>query len=82
MTAGTSPPACEQRSWTHCRGTESPNRLNNESEHILRKIVLGLVAAAAIGTPLALAAPANADVAGTIDTTTYSDGEYHHPYKG
>ena len=45
----------------------------------MRKLILGLVATAAIASPLALATSANAaDSTGTIDTTTYSDGTYHH----
>ena len=45
----------------------------------MRKLVLGLVAAAAIAAPVAMAVPANAATPGTLDTTTYSNGTtYHH----
>ena len=43
----------------------------------MRKSILGLAAIAAIATPLAFATPANADVAGSIVTTTYSDAVYN-----
>ena len=61
MTAGTCSPALARRSWSYRSGTESPKRRTTKETHTLRKIILGLVATAAIAAPIALAAgPANA----------------------
>lgn len=45
----------------------------------MRKLLLGVVAAAAIAAPVAMAVPAHAATPGVLDTTTYSNGTtYHH----
>jgi hypothetical protein len=45
----------------------------------MRKLLLGVVAAAAITAPVAMAVPAHAATPGVLDTTTYSNGTtYHH----
>src|SRR4051794_31046361 len=49
----------------------------------MRKLILGLTAAAAIATPVAVAGSAQAATAGTgtLDTTTYADGHtYVHQF--
>ena len=82
MTAGTCRRDLPSRWWRHRSGTASPTDRTTKETHTLRKIILGLVATAAIAAPLALSAPANAATLDANGVVTVAKGDIQNAWAG